>query len=123
MFNDFKAWVAGHFGSKYQYSMGAWIDAPSNTNTWFCALYKMGGPAIDSGEVRRPRYRVLLVGPQSGRQHAAAIVADLESLIQLSMGDTKPCGAASVRALGEIVGPAYTTENRAWASVDFQITF
>lgn len=121
MFNALKDWVQGELGSKYIYSAGPWID--TSGTAYYCALYSMGGSAVDAGEIRRARYRVLLVGPREGRAKNGEIMADIESLIQRSMGDSLPCGAASVRALGEVTGPAYTTENRAWASVDFQITF
>lgn len=123
MFEQFKEWVALTIPpSLYTYSRGMWQDSAAVAESWFCVLLQMGGPSPDVDD-RRPRYRVLLLGPRSSRQHSGEIQAHAEALVQAAMGDVAPCGAASVRAIGEPVGPGYTTENRPWYSVDFQVLF
>ncbi|WP_082900695.1 phage tail termination protein [Achromobacter insolitus] len=123
MFEQFKDWVALTIPSHlYTYSRGMWQDSAAVAESWFCALLQMPGPGPDVDD-RRPRYRVLLLGPRNGRQHAGDIQAHAEALVQAAMGEVVPCGAASVRAIGEPVGPGYTTENRPWYSVDFQVLF
>lgn len=120
MFENFAQWVESILGAEYQYSRGAWTETPNLQS--ICAIYGTGGPATDV-EDRRPRYRVLLVGPRNQRQAAIQLQADIESLMQSALNGDKPCGAASLRAIGEPSGPGYTTENRAWLSVDFQLTY
>ncbi|MNZ87977.1 hypothetical protein D3C78_1068560 [compost metagenome] len=91
-------------------------------DTWIASVVRNGGPpaVVDT---RRPRFRVILLGPRNGRQHVLTINRNIESLALAAMGDSVPCGAVSVRALGEPVGPGYTTENRAWYSLDLEILF
>ena len=122
MFNEFVEWLRLILGTKYQYSRGMWVDSPALVTARIAAIYAMGGPQPDVDD-RRPRFRVLLLGPQNGRQYAADIQTDMELLMQAVQGDLLPCGAASVLAIGEPAGPAYTTENRPWMSLDFQVTF
>lgn len=120
MFNAFKEWVEAILGQNYQYSMGAWVDG-SNVE-FICALYATGGSAIDVDD-RRSRFRVLLVGPQQTRFAASQLSADMERIVQAALEMEPPCGAASIRVITEPSGPGYTTENRAWFSVDLQITY
>lgn len=122
MFNEFVEWLRLTLGTKYQYSRGMWVDSSALVTARIAAIYAMGGPQPDVDD-RRPRFRVLLLGPQNGRQYAADIQTDMELLMQAVQGDLLPCGAASVLAIGEPAGPAYTTENRPWMSLDFQVTF
>lgn len=122
MFDEFVDWLKLTLGAGYQYSRGMWVDTPALVTARIAAVYAMGGPMPDV-EDRRPRFRVLLLGPENGRQYAGEIQSDMELLMQVTLGDSRPCGAASVLAIGEPAGPAYTTENRPWMSLDFQVTF
>ena len=105
----------------YQMSRGMWVDNPALNDLFICAVQASGGPAIDVDD-RRPRYRVILLGPRNGRQHAAQVQADAEAIQAATMAG-QPCGAASIRAMSEPTGPGYTQENRAHMQLDLQITF
>ncbi len=120
MFEQLKTWVESLLGSKYQYSMGAWVD--NKSIQYICAIYSTGGAAADV-DVRRPRFKILLVGPENGRQHGATLLSDIELLMQESIDGTVPCGAAAIRAMTEPSGVGYTEENRPFVSVDFQLTY
>ena len=120
MSEQLKAWIESLLDSKYQYSMGAWVD--NATIQYICAIYRMGGAPVDV-DTRRPRFRILLVGPENGRQYAATLLSDIELLIQESIDGTVPCGAAAIRAMTEPSGVGYTEENRPFVSVDFQLTY
>lgn len=120
MYNEFKEWVESSLGAQYQYSVGEWTD--DKKLGFVCAIYGMGGAAVDM-DVRRPRFKVLLVGPRGERNQAHTVLNHANQLIQLTIDSDPPCGAASIRAITEPSGPAYTTENRAWVSVDFQIIY
>lgn len=123
MYNEFAAWVQAVLGAQYQTSRGQWVDGPASADIWIASIHAMGGAAV-SVDDRRPRYRVILLGPRNGRQHADDIGRAADSLVVATIdGGLIPCGAAHLRAMTEPSGPGYTTENRAWFSVDFQLTY
>ncbi len=120
MFNDLKAWVEELLGTDYQYSQGAWVETESLG--FVCCIFGMGGAGVDM-DIRRPRFKIMLLGPRGERNQASKLLADIESIIDMSINSDPPCGAASIRAITEPTGPGYTEENRAWVSVDFQIIY
>lgn len=123
MFNEFAAWVQAVLGAQYQASRGQWVDSPALANVWIASIHAVGGGAV-SVDDRRPRYRVILLGPRNGRQHADAVGRAADSLITAAIdGALTPCGATHLRAINEPTGPGYTTENRVWFSLDFEVTF
>lgn len=123
MFDEFKAWVEAVLEGRYKPTQGQWEETTANQADFFCSLHSLGGPSPDVDD-RRPRYRVLLLGPRGSRAAVEQTKADIHALADAALsGDLIPCGAASIRALGEPAGPGYTTENRAWWSLDFQITY
>lgn len=121
MFNEFFDWLELVLGGRYRQSAGQWIDAPDNHNAFIVAVYGAGGPATDV-DIQRPIYRVLLLGPRNGRAHHDTVRADITSLVQLALSGIKPCGSANIQAISQPTGPGYTSEDRAWYSVEFQIT-
>lgn len=120
MFNELKEWIESLLDSKYQYSMGAWVD--NESVQYICAIYSTGGAPVDV-DTRRPRFRILLLGPVNGRQYGATLLSDIELIMQESIDGTVPCGAAAIRAMTEPSGVGYTEENRPFVSVDFQLTY
>lgn len=122
MFEALVDWLTAVLGEAYEVSSGQLVDGPDLAETWIAAVVQNGGPPV-SVDDRRQRYRVILLGPRNGRQHVSTINQNIESLVRAAMGDAVPCGGASVRAIGEPVGPGYTTENRAWYSLDLQVLF
>lgn len=123
MFDAFVDWLKLTISpDRYSYSRGMWVDSPALADAWIAAVMSNGGPRPDVDD-RRPRFRVLLLGPRNGRQYADDIQGDMELLAQAALGDSSPCAAASVSAIGEPSGPGYTTENRAWVSLDFEVLF
>ncbi|MBV7482525.1 hypothetical protein [Bordetella sp. BOR01] len=123
MFDAFVDWLKLTASpTRYTYSRGMWIDSLALADTWIAVVLATGGPGPDVDD-RRQRFRVLLLGPRNGRQYADDIQVDMESLAAAALGDSAPCAAASVRAIGEPSGPGYTTENRAWVSLDFEVLF
>ena len=123
MFDAFVAWMQlTILESTYVYSRGMWMDTDQTLGRYIAAVLQSGGSAPDVDD-RRARYRVILLGPRNTRNAAPQISADLEALALAALGNSRPCGAASVRAIGEPVGAGYTTENRAWYSLDFEVLF
>src|SRR5690606_39737204 len=97
-----------------------WVDHVALNDAFICAIQSVGGPQIDV-EDRRPRFRVILLGPRNGRQHAAEVQGHAEALIIAAMESEPPCGAAHLRVISEVTGPGYTSENRAWCSIELQV--
>ena len=123
MYDAFVQWVKLTISvEKYEFSRGLWLDHPSLADRHIAAVLRQGGARPDV-EDRRPSFRVLLLGPREGREHASAIQLDIDALAHAAMSDSVPCGAAAVSALGEPVGPAYTTEGRPWVSLDFEVLY
>ena len=120
MINDFKGWVETVLIG-YACTMH-WVEFESTATTRYCVIQARGGPAPDVDD-RYPRFRVVLLGRRNERGDAVGLLADAESLIVAGMGDSLPCGAANVRAIGEVSGPGITEENRAWCQVDFEVLF
>lgn len=128
MFDEFCDWVQSLLDG-YTFRKGQWEESKGMPAAKICSIHALGGPAPDV-EDRRPRFRVILLGPrldpdiqESGRGAVDAIKTDIYALAQAALGGNAPCGAAAIRAMGEPSGPGYTTENRAWWSLDFQITY
>lgn len=122
MLDELIAWAESVVGTDYTFSKGMWLDHPGVSGDFIAAVMANGGPPVDVDD-RRPRYRIILLGPRKGREHTGAVQAAIEALTLAAMGDSTPCGAASVRAVGEPAGPGFTTEDRPWFSVDLEVVF
>lgn len=121
MFESLKDWVQEAIGQGYRLVDGGFIDGQSFALDHMCVIKGRGGMAPDVDD-RRPRYMIVLLGPRNDRPAVAQVRAAAEALMEACLGDTVPCGAASVKALGEPIGPSYTVEDRAWMTVELQLT-
>lgn len=122
MLDEMKEWIESILASAFVYAKGQFIDSEAMADKSVCSIRAFGGAAIDVDD-RRPRFRIVLFGPRGERSAVSMVQAAAESLVQGSLGATAPCGAAAVRTIGEPVGPGFTAENRAWFSLDLQVTF
>ena len=122
MITHFKDWAASVIGSSFTYAYGMWLETQSTVNSRLCVIQATGGPAPDVDD-RRPRYRVVVLGRRDKREDAQQLIEVAEALMQATQDESAPCGAASVRAIREPVGPAFTAENRAWVQVDFEVLY
>ncbi|MCO7643268.1 hypothetical protein NJI34_41630 [Pseudomonas sp. S 311-6] len=121
MYDEFTDWVKAALPA-YTYRHGQWEETDYMAATSLCSIHALGGPSPDVDD-RRPRFRVILLGPRNNRGAAQQTKNDIYALAQAALDGIAPCGAAAIRAMGEPSGPGYTTENRAWWSLDFQITY
>lgn len=117
---DFIDWLQIMIGNGWTLTRGQWVEVPGSSGTFFASVHATGGIAPDVDD-RKARYRVILLGPRNGRQHVVTVEQKINALALAALGETSPCGAASVRAIGEPVGPGYTEEDRAWYSLDFEV--
>lgn len=122
MLTEFKNWAAASLGPTFTYALGMWVETSATANTSYCVIQGTGGPAPDV-EDRRPRFRVVLLGRRGTPGDSQTVYAAAQALVEAALGESAPCGAASVRAITEPVGPAFTTENRAWVQVDFEVLY
>lgn len=109
--------------SGYTLSRGMWQDDESAYQTRFIAL--MAGAGRAPGIIERyPVVRVLVLGKR-GERNVAGAVAELEafanSLIEQAAAVPYTECLAQVRPIGDIMGPGYTTEDRPWYELNFQL--
>lgn len=122
MLGEFTDWLEDLLPG-YVMVTGAWQDDPTMAASSFAAVRQnpAGSPVVG---VRRARFHVTLLGPRNGRQNQLAIMADAAELAGKAITRaTVPCGAAHIVSMGEAQGPGLTTENRPWASLDFELIF
>lgn len=100
--------------SGWRFSQGAWTDQPGRV----VALWRDGGRR-DVDE-RICNVRMTLTGEKNTRADASAVVAAAEAIYAACQ---TACIGDAVRVLpvGDIVGPGYTTEGRAWAEVNLEL--
>ena len=122
MFDQFKNWVESILGDQYAYSMGMWFEAQMDDAVKYAVIQGNGGAPPDT-DVRYLRFRVILLGRRNKREDASGIFSDANTLIEVAMNSTPPCGAASVRVTSEPSGPAYTVESRAWVALNLEVIF
>lgn len=118
-------WLKSVLGANaFRYSYGEWVEDPASANQMLVNVQAMAGaaPMVD---VRKPRYRVIILGRRNNRGDSEQVWNAAQYLMSAAIGDGKsqPCGAANVRAMGEPVGPYFTTENRAWSQVDLEVIY
>ena len=123
MYDAIVEWIEAMLpAGRYRTQQGEWVENTGDEAAWFAVIQIDGGPAIDV-ETRRKDVRILLLGPRNSRASAPVVLADLESLVQAALQYAAPCGAAHIRVMAEPSRPSYTTENRAWSMLDFQVSF
>lgn len=120
---EFKDWLVALLGYQYDPWIGPWVDTASNKNKFMVAIRQdaAGATVVDS---QRANYRVVLLGPQNGREHQLKIMSDAQKLVSLTIERAIiPCGAAHVQSLGAAMGPGLTEEDRPWAELSFQVSY
>lgn len=122
MYDEFIDWVSSVIGPTYTMSRGMWIDSPSAAGLFIASVHGTGGLGVDVDD-RRPRFRVVLLGRRETRSDVVSVGNSIQLLVQSAIDGTVPCGAATIRAIGEPIGAGYTEENRPWYSVDFEVVF
>lgn len=121
MFDNVTDWI-GAVLPEYVLATGSWIEGAENADDFFVVVKAEGGPSIDVDD-RRPRYKITLLGPRNGVQYKLQVMQAAESLVIAALGGSLPCDAAGLQVASEPMGPGFTTENRAYASVVLQVTF
>lgn len=119
MLDELKIWIEAILGPSWIYSQGMWTDRPGIEASSICSIQSDGGPQPDVDD-RRPRFRVILLGPIQGAPGTTKSAA--EALAQAALTTAPPCGAAHIR-ISEPTGPGTTTENRRWFGLDVEIIF
>lgn len=122
MIEAVKDWIEVRLPN-YRFAFNQWVEIVGIANQKYAVIQQAGGSptAVD---VRRGRFRVVLMGRRGERGDSKEIMQDADSLIQSSLANTgDPCGAASIRVMGEYTGAAFTTEDRAWVQLDFEVIF
>lgn len=100
---------------------GVWRDQPDNAGDRLVSMVLNGG-AQGTVETLYPRIRVLLMGPQGKRADAKPLGDVAWNLALRMQNDYQACGVAQIRLIGSIIGPGYTTEDRAWYELNLELT-
>lgn len=122
MLLDFQQWVSLYL-PEYEPWIGPWEDNAGNKNKFIASIQQQSGgkPVLD---MQYPNYRLVLLGPQNGKQHKLKVLADAQSLVDAAIKhEIMPCGAANIVTLGAAMGPGLTQENRPWAQLNFELIF
>ena len=115
---DVAAWVTTH-ASGYTLAYGQWAEAAMDDSKMYCVVQASNGPAAQT-DVRRPRFRVVLLGRRGQRGDSQKVMTDAEAIVVAALGPSLPCNSARV-GVDEPSGPGFTTENRAWVSVNLDL--
>lgn len=123
MYEQLEEWLRIFLqGTAYTYQHGEFSDATDDAGNFFCALIQTGGPTPDV-EDRTKRFSIYFIGRAQNRGDAQKVLADAESIVQATMGEIMPCGAARVGTMTEPIGPGFSNENRAFCQLDIEINF
>ena len=108
---------------RYQMFEGQWVESAADKDKFYAVVQSSGGmsPLV---KMRRPSYRVVLIGPRNKRSEAATLKQDVEVIFNAALDvNSVPCGATIITPIGEPVGPGFTTENRAHIQLDLRVFF
>ena len=121
---EFYEWLQSYADlSGYQVSRGAFVESEENAGQRFIVLQSMGGRTPGVIE-RYPAIRMLVMGSRYERQVSNGIV-ELENfasgLIGFANDNFKTDCFTQLRPASDIIGPGYTTEDRPWYELNFEI--
>jgi hypothetical protein len=98
----------------YQYSRGMWTESPGRK----LAVWQEGGRIVGGSErVRYPSMRLVIVGNRDARSDAT----EIEKLAEVLIAKDYQFDCVHLRAIGGMIGPGYTTENRPWVELNFEL--
>lgn len=123
MIDELEQWIVNTPKSNpYQLFIGEWVEANQDANKFYLTIRQDGGmaPFVD---VRKANFVIILVGRRNIRSDAQFLNTDANAIMQAVMDGLAPCGAANITAMGEPVGPGFTTEGRAFYQLNLQVTF
>lgn len=119
-FQDFLDWVKLTVtGNDWIFSRGAWNDTADTYTKFICAVKQNGGAV--SGLLKTDNFEVWVIGRRGQRGDVIAVESMANALLLASKSGVIPCNSVDVRLISGPTGPAYTDENRAWYSLNFQV--
>lgn len=103
----------------YKFSMGAWNEEPGRK----IALWAQRGRFIDDddGGTGYPEIRVVLVGERDKRSDAAILIELAEAINRAARAAGCIDNVVRIRPMAGMIGPGYTTENRAWVEISLEL--
>lgn len=124
-YNDFTAWFNETPGADmYTRARGMWVDGGQNDAKRFAVFQFSGGPKPDVGMIS-PQVDVILLG-KKGERNTPGSLPDIEnfaySLVARSMSSACSGKITGIRAIGLPQGPGFTSEDRPWYRISFELT-
>lgn len=110
-----KDWIAALPGAAgYRFSLGEWTEQQGRV----IALWNDAGRRVDAEDY--PVIRVVIGGNRDTRSDALIVIALAEEIRTAAAAETCVGPAVRVTPISGIVGPGYTTENRAWVELSLE---
>jgi hypothetical protein len=106
----------------YTISRGMWEETNNSTKK-FVAVWSESG-RTPNGDVQYPHIRVIVTGRANGRALGDTEEAELfaESLFDAAIENFSTSCMMQIRPIGSVMGPYYTTTNRPWLEINFELT-
>lgn len=124
MIDALENWVTSlTLSQSYQLFIGEWVEARQDENKFYLMIRNDGGPA-PGPDIRWQTFGVVLVGRRNKRSDAEFLKLDANAIIEAAIAhEVIPKCSVIVNALGEPVGPGFTTEGRAFYQLNLQVIF
>lgn len=124
MIDAFEQWLIDLPKSQtYQLFVGEWVESNQDADKFYLMYRQDGGPA-PGPDIRWSNVGVILVGRRNKRSDAEFLKLDANAIIEAAIAhEVIPKCSVIVNALGEPVGPGFTTEGRAFYQLNLQVIF
>lgn len=124
-YDDFVAWFSATPGADvYTRARGTWVDSEPLYQKRIAAFQFQGGPKPDV-DLISPVLDVTILGKRAERAVAGAL-PEIEQFVYdlVARSMTSSCSGriTGIRAIGLPVGPGFTTEDRPWYRISFELT-
>ncbi len=125
-YDDFSTWFQGASGAaQYTRARGTWVEPPTGSPDTRFAVFQFQGGAKPDVDMISPVVDVTILGKR-GERNVAGSLPDIENfvydLVARSMSSTCSGKITGIRAIGLPSGPFYTTEDRPWYKISFELT-
>ena len=117
----FKAWLAGvPTATGFAIRAGHWSTYDASKSNRYITFSVVGGPAPREVDTRQPQIMLTIVG--SKRDELTTIYTLAENIMAATKLEPLQCGLVWVNAVGEVIGPMTTQEDRPLVTMTLQMT-
>ena len=120
--NLFRDWLEAYVSTAgYTISRGMWEETNNSTKK-FVAVWANPGRSPNM-DVQYPSLRIIVTGRANGRALGDVEAAELfaESIVDAAIEHHKTSCLMNIRPLGSVAGPNYTSTDRPWYEINFEL--